>query len=68
MTATAKLPGKIQFDLLVKQRRESLRLSQETLAEKAELHRTYISEMERGVRNLSIDSMECLAKAVDMEV
>lgn len=67
-TTSLKLPGKIQFGLVLKQKRESLRLSQEALAEKAGLHRTYISQVERGVRNLSIDSMERLAEAVDMEV
>jgi len=34
----------------------------------AGLHRTYISQVERGVRNLSIDSMERLAEAIGMEV
>ncbi|PHV38787.1 transcriptional regulator [Janthinobacterium sp. BJB304] len=58
----------MQFGLVLKHRRESLRLSQEAVAEKAGLHRTYISQVERGVRNLSIDSMERLAEAVGMEV
>ena len=67
-TTSPKLAGKIQFGLVLKHRRESLRLSQEALAEKAGLHRTYISQVERGVRNLSIDSMERLAEAVGMDV
>lgn len=67
-TTPPKLPGKMQFGLVLKRRRESLRLSQEALAEMAGLHRTYISQVERGVRNLSIDSMERLAEAIGMEV
>jgi transcriptional regulator with XRE-family HTH domain len=40
-----------RFGLNVRRRREAIGLSQEALAEKAELDRTYISGIERGTRN-----------------
>ncbi len=39
-------------------------MSQEELALRSELSRTYVSEVERGVRNVSIDNMEVLAIAI----
>ena len=44
--------------------RDKLGLSQEELAFKADLHRTYVSGVERGVRNPTILIIERLAKAL----
>ena len=41
-------------------------LSQEELANLAELDRTYISGVERGVRNLSINSLEKIIQALNI--
>lgn len=39
-------------------------VSQEELALRSNLSRTYVSEVERGIRNVSIDNMGQLAKAI----
>jgi len=46
--------------------RQARGISQERLAELAGLHRTYISSVERGARNISIDNIARLAKALDV--
>lgn len=43
-----------RFGAVVRRRREAARLSQEDLAHRAGLHRTYISLLERGLRAPSI--------------
>jgi len=45
-----------------------LDLSQENLAERADLHRTYIADIERGVRNVSLKNIEKLARALGVSV
>lgn len=49
----------------VKRRRSRLGISQEELGERAALHRTYVSDVEAGKRNLSLESLERLARALD---
>lgn len=51
---------------LVRQNRSILGISQEELALRAHLDRTYISGIERGVRNPSLTSLVALAGGLDM--
>lgn len=43
------------------------KISQEKLAELSGLHQTYISDIERGVRNPSLKTIEKIANALDIE-
>jgi len=54
------------FCQVVQERREFLHISQEELAHRAGLHRTYISDIERGSRNISLRSLIRLAKALEV--
>lgn len=60
-------PGILErFGSAVKFRREELSLTQEDLAERARIHRTYLSDVERGTRNLSLVNIERLASALSL--
>jgi transcriptional regulator with XRE-family HTH domain len=53
-----------QVGINVRRLREGRDLSQEELAFEAELHRTYISQVERGVRNPTVTVVAKIAKAL----
>ena len=56
-----------EFGQRVRQRRTELRLSQEKLAELAGLHWTFVGQVERGRRNLTLHNIVKLAKALDID-
>jgi len=58
----------IRFGQAVRKRRMELGLSQEDLAERADLHRTYVADVERGVRNISLRNIHKLAQALEMSI
>lgn len=53
---------------VVKQRRTALGISQEELGLRANLDRTYISGIERGVRNPSITALVSLARGLGITI
>ena len=55
------------FACNLKRFRKLAGLSQEQLAELSELHRTYISSLEREKRNISIDNIQKLAVALNVD-
>lgn len=48
----------------LRQQRKQLKISQEALADEAGLHRTYVGAIERAERNVSLDNVEKLARAL----
>jgi len=63
-----KVDHKKTFGSTVKAWRKRLGISQEELAERADLHRTYVSDVERGARNLSLESIARVAGALRVNV
>ena len=57
----------IQFGKQMRKEREKQKISQEKLAERAELHRNYVGAVERGEKNISLINIEKIAKALQME-
>lgn len=48
--------------------RKAKGLSQEQLAAKAGVHRTYVGMMERSEKNVTLLSMEKMARALDIDI
>ncbi len=59
---------KKHFGAAVRSERTRLGLSQEILAERASLHRTYITDIERGARNLSLETIYKLSSALGVSI
>jgi len=57
-------PVLVAFGQNVRKRREARHFTQEVLAERAELDRTYISDIERGTRNPGVKNVARLARAL----
>jgi ribosome-binding protein aMBF1 (putative translation factor) len=61
-------PARITFATNVRRARMQLGISQEKLAELSGLHRTFVSSVERGERNISVDNMERVASALRVKL
>lgn len=51
----------VRFGQAVRKIRRNQGISQEELAERCSLHRTYISDVELGKRNISLENIERIA-------
>ena len=60
MSDTEAIFGKIISDL-----RKSARLTQEELAERAGVHRTFVSQLERGLKSPTLDTILKLCDALE---
>lgn len=58
----------IAFGQTVRKIRMSKDISQEKYADMCNLHRTYISDIELGKRNVSLENIEKIANALDMSI
>jgi transcriptional regulator with XRE-family HTH domain len=52
----------------IREYRSTHALSQEALADKCNLHRTYIGSVERGERNVTLSTLEVIAQALGVTV
>ena len=55
----------VAFGKIVAGLRQAARLSQEDLAERADIHRTYVSQIERGLKSPTIAMLLRLSKALE---
>jgi transcriptional regulator with XRE-family HTH domain len=57
-----------RFGRRLREVRQAVGVSQEKLAELAGLHRTYVSSVERGLRNISLVNIDKLARALNVSL
>jgi len=58
----------LKFGNKVRERRLKLGLSQEGLASRAGVHRTYIGMIERAEKNITLENIEKIAKALEISL
>ena len=58
----------LAFGEIVREKRKERGLSQEDLAHKADLHRTYIGMIERAEKNITLENINKIAKALDTPI
>ena len=58
----------VKFGKKVREERKKLGYSQEVLAEKAGVHRTYIGMIERGEKNITLANIQKVSKALKIKI
>ncbi|MBG9376016.1 helix-turn-helix transcriptional regulator [Panacibacter sp. DH6] len=64
----SRMDIKLKVGQRVRELRKQRELSQEGLAYKAEVDRTYVTDIENGRRNVSLEIMERLINALDVSI
>jgi transcriptional regulator with XRE-family HTH domain len=59
---------KLKIGQRIKELRKELEISQEALAYKAEVDRTYVTDVENGRRNVSVEILERIIKALEVSI
>ena len=59
-----RTPIRVEFGKRIREKRYDANMTQEELAEKADLHPTYVGSVERGERNIALENIVALAKAL----
>ncbi|MDX8334922.1 helix-turn-helix domain-containing protein [Candidatus Cetobacterium colombiensis] len=59
---------KIKFGKRLKEIRNQKKITQEKLSELANIDRSYISDIERGIKSVSLEKMDQLAKALEVNI
>jgi transcriptional regulator with XRE-family HTH domain len=54
----------VRLGAVVRERRKAAGLSQEAFADRAGVHRTFMSNVERGLSNVSLETLERIAAAL----
>lgn len=62
LSITEKIGFKIRLE------RQKRKMSQEKLAELADLNRNFVGMVERGETNITVKNLECIAKAFEMDI
>jgi len=57
---------KVKVGQRIKELRNEIGISQEALGNKAEIDRTYVTDVENGRRNISIENLEKLVNALNI--
>ncbi len=66
-----KIDNKHLLDIVagnIRFQRRLMRMSQEALAEKADLHRTYIGMVERSEKNITLLSLQRISRALNVPI
>ena len=66
MVELASMDIKLKIGQRIRELRKDLEFSQESLAYKAEVDRTYVTDVENGRRNISVEILEKIITALEI--